>query len=155
MRLFFSLYQDQFHTNVVYKRKALACCSIPCVSFVKHSMLYIECCPSPPPHTPTHHTVQHSMLQSPQKDQVMASLATKFKEFLDVFQNEPSLQLVTRLENIHQELSELFTPNVPPSTSIPFSPPPTPCTQSSTPLPISSPYPHLRRVVPAAKPWFQ
>ena len=81
------------------------------------------------------------MLQSPQRDHLMASLATKFKEFVDVFRNEPSPQLVTRLEIIYQELSELFTPNVAPSTSIPFSPPLTPCTQSSPPLPISSPSP--------------
>ena len=94
-------------------------------------------------HTHTHHTVQHPMLQSPQRP-AYGNIATKFKEFLDEFQNEPSSQhLETRLENIYQELSELFTSHTAPFTSIPFSLPPTPCTPctSSNPsLTMSSQY---------------
>ena len=54
------------------------------------------------------------------EDQIVVSPAIKFREFLDVLQNEPSLQhLVTRLENTYRELSEQCTASVPPSTSSP------------------------------------
>ena len=42
--------------------------------------------------------------------QIMASPATRFREFLDILQNEPSLQdLATKLENTYQELLGLCT----------------------------------------------
>ena len=45
------------------------------------------------------------MLLSAVEDQIVASPATTFREFLDVLQNEPSLQhLATRLENTYREL---------------------------------------------------
>ena len=54
----------------------------------------------------------------------MASPVTKFREFLDVLQNEPSLQhLATRLENTYHELSGECTAvitAVPPPTSSPL-----------------------------------
>ena len=44
-------------------------------------------------------------LLSAVEDQIVGSPTTKFREFLDVLQNEPSLQhLATRLENTHSEL---------------------------------------------------
>ena len=47
-------------------------------------------------------------LLSAVEDQIVASPATKFREFLDVLQNEPSLQhLATMLENTYHELSGL------------------------------------------------
>ena len=50
-------------------------------------------------------------LLSAVEDQIVASPATKFREFLDVLQNEPSLQhLAARLENTYHELSGLCTP---------------------------------------------
>ena len=64
-------------------------------------------------------------LLSAVEDQIVTSPATKFREFLDVLQNEPSLQhLATRLENTHHELSE----------SAPLPPAKRPCfAQSITP----------------------
>ena len=42
--------------------------------------------------------------------QIMASPAARFREFLDILQNEPSLQdLATKLENTYQELLGLCT----------------------------------------------
>ena len=44
-------------------------------------------------------------LLSAVEDQIVASPTTKFREFLDVLKNEPSLQhLATRLKNTHSEL---------------------------------------------------
>ena len=67
------------------------------------------------------------------EDQIIASPVTKFREFLDVLQNEPSLQhLATSLENTHSELEGLCTttsisssslPQHPPSNSSPSPPP--------------------------------
>ena len=67
------------------------------------------------------------------EDQIVASPVTKFREFLDVLQNEPSLQhLATSLENTHRKLLELCTttsvsssphPQHPPSNSSPSPPP--------------------------------
>ena len=46
------------------------------------------------------------MLLSAVEDQITASSATKFREFLDVLQNEPSLKhLATRLEDTYSELT--------------------------------------------------
>ena len=51
--------------------------------------------------------VKIEKLLSAVEDQILASPTTKFREFLDVLQNEPSLQhLATRLENTYHELSE-------------------------------------------------
>ena len=45
------------------------------------------------------------MLLSAVEDQIVASPTTKFREFLDVLQNEPSLHhLATRLENTYREM---------------------------------------------------
>ena len=61
------------------------------------------------------------------KDQIVTSPATKFREFLDVLQSEPSLQhLATRLEDTQRELSG---PTLSPLTV---------CTQPTTPIPIPS-----------------
>ena len=77
--------------------------------------------------------VKIEMLLSAVEDQIVASPATKFREFLDVLQNEPSLQhLATSLENTHHELEGLCTtmsisssphPQHPPSNSSPSPPP--------------------------------
>ena len=49
--------------------------------------------------------VKIEMLLSAVEDQIVASPATKFRDFLDVLQNEPSLQhLVARLKTTHHEL---------------------------------------------------
>ena len=57
-------------------------------------------------------------LLSAVENQIVASPTTKFRDFLDVLQSEPSLQhLATRLESTHRELSAC----VPPSTSTPPS----------------------------------
>ena len=54
--------------------------------------------------------VKKVSLLSAVEDQIVASPATKFREFLDVLQNELSLQhLAKRLENTQHELSELCT----------------------------------------------
>ena len=77
------------------------------------------------------------MLLSAVEDQIEANPATKFREFLDVLHNEPSLQhLATRLEDTHRELSG--TPSVLPNTSTPALSPLTVCTQPTTPIPIPS-----------------
>ena len=81
--------------------------------------------------------VKTEMLLSAVEDQIVASPdpATKFREFLDVLQNEPSLQhLATRLENTYHELSGLCTPTSTPSSPHPQHPP-LPPTNSSPPLP--------------------
>ena len=67
------------------------------------------------------------------EEQIVVSPATKFREFLDVLQNEPSLKhLATILENTHQKLLGLCTtmsisssslPQHPPSNSSPSPPP--------------------------------
>ena len=64
------------------------------------------------------------------EDQIVASPATKFREFLDVLQNEPSLKhLATRLENTHHKLCTTVSvsssqhPQHPPSNSSPSPPP--------------------------------
>ena len=63
-------------------------------------------------------------LLSAVEDQIVASPATKFREFLGVLQGEPSLQhLAKKLEDTHCELSGQCTASVPPSTSTPSSPP--------------------------------
>ena len=71
--------------------------------------------------------VRIERLLSAVEDQIVASPTTKFREFLDVLQNEPSLQqLATRLENTYHELSGLCTP-----TSISSTPP----LNQSSPIP--------------------
>ena len=73
-------------------------------------------------------------LLSAVEDQILASPVIKFREFLDILQNEPSLQhLVTGLENTHHELSGLgmCTPDIAPLMSIPSNQPCTTCTQPS------------------------
>ena len=83
--------------------------------------------------------IKVEMLLSAVEDQIATSPATKFREFLDVLQNEPSLQhLATRLESAHHELSELCTPSVSSSTCM-SSPPLTTCSQLNPPLPSSNP----------------
>ena len=77
-------------------------------------------------------------LQSAVEDQIVASPATKFREFLDVLQNEPSLQhLAKRLENTQRELSGECALNTPPHTA---------CIQSSNPHhPPTLPLPLAKR----------
>ena len=79
-------------------------------------------------------------LLSAVRDQIATSPATKFKEFLDVLRNEPSLErLATRLENTQHELSEQCTASVlPPPVFIQSN---TVLTQSSPPIPTCSPHP--------------
>ena len=79
-------------------------------------------------------------LLSAVRDQIVTSPATKFKEFLDVLRNEPSLEhLATRLENTQHELSEQCTPSLlPPPVFIQSS---TVLTQSSPLIPTSSQHP--------------
>ena len=63
--------------------------------------------------------VKIERLLSAVEDQIVASPATMFREFLDVLQNEPSLQdLATRLENTCHEKLTVQSP-----TSTPSSPP--------------------------------
>ena len=70
-------------------------------------------------------------LLSAVRDEIATSPTTKFREFRDVLQNEPSLQhLAARLENTQCELSVLYTPSVPPPVFIQSSPV---LTQSSPP----------------------
>ena len=60
--------------------------------------------------------------------QIIASPATKFREFLDVLHNEPSLQhLATRLENIHHELVNVQLSTSTQSSSLPRSVDANPC----------------------------
>ena len=74
--------------------------------------------------------VKIEKLLSAVEDQIVASPTTKFREFLDVLQSEPSLQhLATRLENTYRELSTC----VPPSISTLSSPQFTTCTKPTTP----------------------
>ena len=79
-------------------------------------------------------------LLSAVRDQIVTSPATKFKEFLDVLRNEPSLEhLARRLENTQHELSEQCTASVPPPpVSIQSG---TVLTQSSPLIPTSSQHP--------------
>ena len=74
-------------------------------------------------------------LLSAVEDQIVASPTTKFREFLNILQNESSLQhLAIKLESTCQELC---TPSVSPPMSTPLGPP---LTQSSPhPSPDSSP----------------
>ena len=66
-------------------------------------------------------------LLSAVEDQIVASPANKFREFLDVLQSEPSLQhLATRLESTYRKLSG---PTLSPLTV---------CTLPTTPIPIPS-----------------
>jgi len=95
-------------------------------------------------------------LLSAVEDQIVASPAIKFREFLDVLQNEPSLQhLATRLENSYHELSELHTSSVLPPMSTPSSPPCTTCTQCSPSLPTSEPPPTSTPSSPFTLYWYQ
>ena len=72
-------------------------------------------------------------LLSAVEDQIVPSPAIKFREFLDVLQNEPSLQhLATRLENTHRELASIR-----PSMSTPPSPLPS-LVDVTSPLPLPS-----------------
>ena len=76
------------------------------------------------------------VLLSAVENQIVASPATKFREFLDVLQNEPSLQhLATRLEST---LSELCTPSVSSPTCM-CIPPLMTCSQLNPPLSMSNP----------------
>ena len=78
-------------------------------------------------------------LLSAVEDQIVATPDTKFREFLDVLQNEPSLQhLATRLQSTHHELSELCTPSVSSPTCMSSSPLAT-YSQLNPPLPSSNP----------------
>ena len=71
------------------------------------------------------------MLLSAVEDQIVASPVTKFREFLDVLQSEPSLQhLATRLENTYRELC---TPSASRSMSAPSSQHLTTCIQPNSP----------------------
>ena len=103
-------------------------------------------------------------LLSTVEDQIVASPTTKFREFLDVLQNEPSLQqLAERLESTYRELSEQCTASVPsPTSSPPLAlsttqptpssvptapgscpcPPPQPWPFSVSPLSLYASYPH-------------
>ena len=85
-------------------------------------------------------------LLSAVQDQIVASPAIKFREFVDVLQNDSSLQhLATRLENTYRELSGLCTPSVsPPMSTRPSGPP----------LTLSSPHPQhpTPNFSPPAKP---
>ena len=82
--------------------------------------------------------VKIEKLLSAVEDQIVASPTTKFREFLDVLQNEPSLQhLATRLENTHRELAacvsaSVLTPSIPQLTT---------CTQPSPPPQTPNPDP--------------
>ena len=83
--------------------------------------------------------VKIEMLLSAVEDQIATSPATKFREFLDVLQGEPSLQhLATKLESAHHELSELCTPSVSSPTCM-SSLPLTTCSELNPPLPSSNP----------------
>ena len=84
--------------------------------------------------------VKIEMVLSAVEKQIGISPATKFRVFLDVLQNEPSLQhLAARLQNAHHELSESYTVSV--SSPIAMSSPPLAiCSQLNTPLPSSNPY---------------
>ena len=63
--------------------------------------------------------VKIEKLLSAVEDQIVASPATRFREFLEILQNEPSLRdLATKLKNAHRELV-----NKPSLTSNPSSPP--------------------------------
>ena len=89
------------------------------------------------------------MLLSAVEDQIATSPASKFREFLDILQNEPSLQhLATKLENTYQELSGLC---MPPCTSTQSSPQLTIYAQSNPPLPIHNPLPNSCLPLPQAK----
>ena len=71
--------------------------------------------------------VKIKRLLSAVEGQIMTSPTTKFREFLDVLQSEPSLQhLAARLESTYRELSG---PTLSPLTV---------CTQPTTPIPIPS-----------------
>ena len=81
--------------------------------------------------------VKIEKLLSAVEGQITASPATKFREFLDVLQSEPSLQsLAIILENTYLELC---TSCASPSTPTPSSQHLTTCTQPSPPLSTSSP----------------
>ena len=84
--------------------------------------------------------VKIEMVLSAVEKQIGISPASTFKQFLDVLQNEPSLQhLAARLQNAHRELSESYTLSV--SSPIAMSSPPLAiCSQLNTPLPSSNPY---------------
>ena len=74
--------------------------------------------------------VKIERLLSAVEDQILASPTTKFREFLDVLQNEPSLQhLATRLENTHHKLAACVSAAV----LTPSRPQLTTCTQPSPP----------------------
>ena len=80
--------------------------------------------------------VKIEMLLSAVEDQIVASPATKFREFLDVLQGEPSLQhLATRLDSTQHELSELCISS-PTCMSSPLF---TTCSLLDPPLPSSNP----------------
>ena len=58
--------------------------------------------------------IKVEMLLSAVEAQITTSPTMKFREFLDVLQNEPSLQhLATKLQSTHHEFSRLCTPSVP------------------------------------------
>ena len=70
-------------------------------------------------------------LLSAVEGQIMTSPTTKFREFLGILQNEPSLQnLATRLENTYRELC---TPSASLSTSTPLNQHLTTCIQPNSP----------------------
>ena len=86
-------------------------------------------------------------LLSEVEGQIVASPTTKFREFLDVLQNEPSLQhLAKRLENTQRELSGECALDTPQSMPTPSGPPHTACIQSSNPHhPPTLPLPLAKR----------
>ena len=75
--------------------------------------------------------VKIKKLLSAVENQIVVSPVTKFWEFLDVLQNEPSLQYL--LESTYRELC---TPSALPTTATLTPSPLTVCTQPTTPIPI-------------------
>ena len=85
------------------------------------------------------------MLLSAVENKIVTSPTTKFREFLDILQDEPSLQhLATRLEDTQHELSGQGTTHAPPSTPcLPLAFSTTQPSPSSVPTaPGSCPCPH-------------
>ena len=91
--------------------------------------------------------VKIEMVLSAVEKQIGISPATKFRVFLDVLQNEPSLQhLAKRLENTQRELSGECALNTPPAMPTPSGPPHIACIQSSNPHhPPTLPLPLAKR----------
>ena len=80
--------------------------------------------------------VKIEKLLSAVENQIVVSPVTKFWEFLDVLQKEPSLQYLT--EKLESTYRELCTPSALPTTATLTPSPLTVCTQPTTPIPIPS-----------------